>query len=504
MAVELRCPDCRAKLRLAEAPDPGVEVECPKCQTVFPAPDPDTGEVPDNRSRSRADDDDRPRKRRSADGDGRPAGDRPRPPARKPGADPKATPKKRKAKKQKTNKGLLYIIAAVAAAFVALVGGLLYWFFFLRQPVASEMMSYLPEDCWTASGGNIGHLQKYPEFFQRVEGLYAGQPFVSVAGALGTALGFQRTNDYLDYVVTGATRGGGGYAVVLRTKQEFDPSALAKLPAAREVQVDGGKYYHANVDGQAVRAFAPTNRVVVFAAAGVPDGTLRNMMTGNKGNEEKTLPGRAGPLAKRTVRGTAWMFFLLEAGDKPAAREEGAGGGLSGDNALRSHGVSLLSAARGIGAKASVGSRSVRVEVIFLYPDSDTASDQYKKFKESSLAKGDEEDPPKWWKELGNQVGSKKVQAELLSNVGAKSSGELFIYTSQVDTKLAMEVVQGVGSKVMAVNGFGSGSGGGGPPPGMGGGPGGGPGGLGGPRIQAPGGPGGPGGPPGRPGGGGP
>ncbi|MBX9580748.1 MAG: zinc-ribbon domain-containing protein, partial [Gemmataceae bacterium] len=460
MAVELRCPDCRAKLRLAEAPEPGVEVECPKCQTVFPAPDPDTGEVPDDRSR----------KKRPDDGADRPA-DKPKP-ARKPGADPKATPKKRKAKKQKTNKALLYTIVAVAVVFVGAVGGLLYWFF-NRQPAAMEMMSYLPEDCWTASGGNIGHLQKYPEFFQRVEALYSGQPFVSVAGAFGDALG-QKTNDYLDSVVTGSTRGGGGYTVVLRTKKEFDPGVLAKLPAAREVQADGGKYYQANVDGQSVRAFAPTRRLVVFAAAGVPEGTLRTMMKANKGNEDKTLPGRAGALARRTVRGTAWVFFLLEAGDKPAVREEGAGGGLSGDNALRTHGAALLSAAKGVGMKASVGSRSVRAEVIFQYPDSDKAAEQYKKFKDSSLAKGDEEDPPKWWKELGNQVGNKKVQAELLSNVSATSSGELFIYYSQVDTKLMLEVVQGVGGKAMAINGFGDGSGsGGGPPAGIGGGPGG-------------------------------
>ena len=47
MAVELRCPDCRAKLRLPDEPEPGSDVECPECNAVFPAPDPDTGEVLD-------------------------------------------------------------------------------------------------------------------------------------------------------------------------------------------------------------------------------------------------------------------------------------------------------------------------------------------------------------------------------------------------------------------------------------------------------------------------
>jgi hypothetical protein len=37
MAVEFRCPECRAKLRLPEAPDADAEIECPKCGHVFPA-----------------------------------------------------------------------------------------------------------------------------------------------------------------------------------------------------------------------------------------------------------------------------------------------------------------------------------------------------------------------------------------------------------------------------------------------------------------------------------
>lgn len=443
MPVELRCPDCRAMLRLGEYPDPGTEVECPKCQTVFPAPDPDTGEVPDARGKKKP--------REGAD-------DKPKAKAAKKPPLPKAGPKKKKAKRKETNKVLLYALIGGGVLFVALVGGLLFWFF-NRTSAAVEMMTYLPEDCWTASGGNLGHLQKYPEFFTKVEAVYGSQPFVGVAGALGSALG-QKPNDYLDYVVTGTSK-GGGYAVVIRTKKEFDPGVLAKLPSARESTVGGQKVYATTVDGASIRAFAPTKRLVVFAAAGVGDGTLGNMVKGNRENSDKTLPGRAGPLAKRTAKGTAWVYALLEASDKPAVKE-GDSSGQNNENAFKSHTATLLSSAKGIGAKASVGSRSVRFEVIFLMNNAEAADDLYKKFQDSGLAKSDLDEPPKWWKEMANQLGSKKVEAELRSNVTAKTSGELFVYYSEVDTRLVMDVVQNVGSRVIGMGGGGGGGGGGG------------------------------------------
>ena len=453
MSVELRCPDCRAKLRLAEYPDPGTEIECPKCGTGFPAPDPDTGEVPDSRSRSRPAAGDRPKKKPADE----PA-PKPKPAAKKPGPPP-VGPKRRKVKKKKTNKPLLFALVGVGVAFVAVLGFGLWWVFSRESP-AVEMMQYLPEDCWTASGGNVGHIRKYPELNKKLEGVTGSLPYNSTAAALGTALG-EKPADFLDYVVTGTSK-SGGYAVVLRTKKDFDPAVLSKLPGARETAAEGGKYYAATLpDGGAVRAFAPTSRLVVFAAAGVPDGTLRAMMKKNAGSE-RTLPARAGKLATETAKGTAWVFFMLEAGDKPVTPENqnvsdpGA--------ALNAHAVGLLQSAKGIGGKIGVGSGTVRFDVLILYPDSGAADEQYKKFKDSTLAKGDAETPPKWWSDMTRQIGSKKVEADLISNISATSSGPLFIYKSQVGTNNTMEVVNGLGTKLVGLNGVGSGGGSGNDP----------------------------------------
>ena len=62
MAVELRCPDCGSRLRLPTAPEPGTEVECPKCTHVFTAraPEDDADERPRKKARDE-DAEDRPR-----------------------------------------------------------------------------------------------------------------------------------------------------------------------------------------------------------------------------------------------------------------------------------------------------------------------------------------------------------------------------------------------------------------------------------------------------------
>lgn len=481
MAVDLRCPDCRANLRLPSAPEPGTEVECPKCGSVFTVPDLEADDAPAGRTKRRRDDEEKPRKSRPArddDDDSEEEGDRPqkKPAKKKPSGDKQ--PKKRKAKKKETNRTLLIGMIVGGVMFLVTLILLLVWFFG-RKPVAYEMLSYLPEDCNAAGGLNVGHVQKYPEFFKSVETSYQGLEFKKVADAVASALGAQ-TNDLVDYVVQGL--GGSGGAIVIRTKKEVDAAALAKLPGAREGAADGQKYYVVNpisgVGSGGARVFAPTNRLIVFCPGTVSDGTFRKMLTGNKDNSEKTLVGRLGPLGKRTVRGTYWGMLLLDDATRPAAPPKDDKGG-SNEAAFQKQMAATAANAKGFGFKVSVGSRSVRFEAILWCRDADAASEQYQKFKESDLAKADDAEPPKWWKDFEQkQISNKKVGTELLANVGAKSSGELFIFYSACDTKILMEVLSSMASKLAGTQGGGNSPGGvsnpgGGPgrggPPGPGG-----------------------------------
>jgi hypothetical protein len=465
MAVELRCPDCRARLRLKESPDPGTEVECPECEHVFPAPDPDTGEVPDSRGRKRGDDG-RPRKKRDDDGE-----DRPKPKVEANGAAKKKkggpkTPKRRKAKKQETNKTLMILLIVGVVIFVSSISGLLIWFF-SRKPAAYELMKYLPADADAAVGLNIGHMQKYPGFFDAVEQTYTGNAFKRAADALAKAFGMD-VNEMLDYMVEGT--GSSGSAIVIRTKEEFDPELLLKLPGAREGTSGGQKYYAiTNIRGAGDRVFAPTNRIVVFCPGTISKGTFDNMLAGNVDNEE-TLALRAGSLAKRTVRGTYWVFATggVARAFVPPAKKDALGG--SGGE-FHTYVRGLLGSATFAGFKASVGSRSVRFEFIVHCEDSDASSDMYEKFKSSDLAKGDDAlEPPRYWKDFTQQIGGdRKINAELLSAIGAKTSGDLYIIYSECETKTLMSGVGTIGGKLSG--GAQAGSGGGIGPGGEGGAP---------------------------------
>lgn len=462
MAVELRCPECRAKLRLVADPEPGTDVECPKCSNVFPAPDPDTGEVPDVRGKKKSRGD-RPKKKPVADDDAgaeeKPAATAaPAATAEKPKTEAKPFKrKKRRAKKHKSNPAVLWAVIIGAIVFVGLLSGLLIWFF-TKKPISYDMMGYLPADTDSAHGLNVGHLQKYPEFFKNTQNGYGNLGFIKAASEFAKAQGIAGLNDNLDYVMYGT--GKSGSSLILRTKNDYEPGVLAKLPGAREQTLDGQKYYladHYSGKGGRVKVFAPTKRLVVFCDEAMSDTTFRQILKGNKDND-KSFPNRIGPLGKRVTRGTYWYLVLFESADlRPVAPQATTDGGQEQQGAAIQRQLSeVTGSVKGMGFKASLGSRDVRVEYVLWAKDAEAATSQYKRnYKDTDLVKGDEVDPPKWWKDmLTEYVGDRKVGIELFSNLGAKSSGELCILYSSVETKT---LLASIGSLVSRRTGQGGG-----------------------------------------------
>ena len=475
MAVELRCPDCRAKLRLAEDPDPGSDVECPECNAVFPAPDPDTGEVPDERGEKK-----KKKGKKKGGGEAKPEK---KPAAAAPAAN---APRRRKAKKKETNKTAMTLVIVGAVLFLSLVIGLLVWFF-SRKPASYEMMNYLPEDATEAVGLYIGHMHKYAEFKKAVEPTYSSQGFQQAINILAKAFGIE-ADAVPHYMVQGWGKNGG--SLVLMTKSEFDPADLKKIPGAVEGKQDGETYYVIppipKLFGgtSSLKVFSPKKRYVVFAEYNLPQPTFANMIAGNKGGD--TLNKRLGSLGKRTTRGTFWWISVLDTTNKPKEPDKAALD--KGEGAFMALKASTASKGRGIGFKASLGSRAVRFEVALWYEDSDIAKEFVNKTKDSDLTKAQDDsslDPPKWWKDFAqNIIGSKKVANELFVNLSYTSSSDLFVVYSECETKLLMEVISGLVNKITGQNQGGmmmGGGGGGMPPPGGGGGappPGGGPPGL--------------------------
>ena len=482
MAVELRCPECRAKLRLPDAPEEGSEIECPKCGNVFPADGNAAGGA------RRDDSESKPRKKSERDDDGN---DRPKKKDKKTatatktddGGEPKKK-KRRKLKKRKTNPMVLIGAIVGGLMVLGLFAGTLIWFF-NRKSASQEMMTYLPDDCDEVSGINLGHLQKYPEFYKTCESTFGNTGFKKAADVFSKALGTE-TNDTIEYVVQGIGRTSGQLveATVLRTKTDYDTSALSKLPGAVKGTRNGVDFYAINdipeLGYGGVRVFAPTNRIVVFCRADTPDAKFNAMLNGNKDNADATPYARSGQLGKQVIRGTAWRFMIYGRSvaklAPPAAQQGSQGGGENEEDGLKREIADILSSAQGCGYKASVGSREVRGEWVVWYKDSEAASSMLKKWKEKEWIKDEEKDPPRWWKSLANKTGGGKTAPSVVRDgLGFRQRGETFIVRSSMETKLLQ--VSTLVSAVTGSQGGGSGPPGGGmpgmpggmqPPPGRG------------------------------------
>ncbi len=461
MAIELRCPDCRAKLRLKAAPQPGTDIECPKCEAVFTAPDlddddadtppPKKKKIPEVASKAKAADQ---------------KTDSPKAPL------PRG-PRKRRAKKKETSKLSLILMIGAAVVMVGVMSGTLIWFF-TRTSKAVEMFYYVPEDAQFAIGINIGHAQKYPKFYEQVKSSQEGTDFKIAGQTIAKAAGTD-FEALIDYMVR-ADSFSQGSAIVFRTKEEFDSEALAKIPNATKKTASGVTYYVTpNIlpGGQSGIVFAPTNRLIVVCRRDMENKpAFQKMLTGHADNREKTLGIRMGPLGKRITRGTFWQMTLYDNNVRPPSPPQtqpttpgGAGGapqqpGDDTEEQFKRVQAEALNGAQGMGVKASLGSREVRFEIVVWHKDSDKASEYAKKMQDSELGKGDEGEPPRWFKNKTQGLGDRKVAAQLLSNIGFGSSGELFYAKSAVET---VDMQQQAGTIILKVTGQSKDATGGGP-----------------------------------------
>lgn len=426
MPVELSCPKCKTKLRLPEMPDPGTDIECAKCAHTFPV----------------------------EEGVGPP----PKPPE-KPKEPEKKTeapkPKKRKSKKRKTPPAVLAGIITTAVMVIGTVGGVLAYFL-TKKSSSVEMMSYLPDDCDEVFGLNLGHLQKYPGFYKACSGSFNTAGFKKAGEAFAAANGGEFDTTF-DYVVYGAGAAGGKpggaplEATVMKTKAEFDPGVLGKIPGAKEGSLNGVRYYAIpeipELGYPNLRVFAPTNRLVVFCRGDMPEAKFRAMLGGNKENPGATAFVRAGPLGKYAIRGTVWKFVLY---DRSISRPEAppppkAGSSMGDEDGLKKEIADLAAPAKASAYKASVGSRDTRGEWILWAKDAAAATDWAKKWMDKEWVKDDEKSPPRWWRALATKGSNSKTAENVFKdNLKFFSTGELFVIRTAMGTTTLQESVGGL------------------------------------------------------------
>jgi hypothetical protein len=471
MAVELRCPECRSKLRLSQAPEPESEIECPKCGNVFTS---DRNLIRKNTSDDEDVEGDKPMKNSETVAENKSSS-----PAKKndktKANDKPFRRKKRRAKKRKANPVVVWSI--VGGGVVALIFVIVVLVLTLgRKSVTQQMMMYLPEECDEVTGLNIGHLQKYPDFYRACESQMVGKGFMKAADVLGAALGSDGKT-VLDYVMQGVGKSSEGTpveATVLRTKTEFDTGLLKKIPGAKEYSAGGVKYYTIDdipeLKYPGLRVFAPTNRIVVFCRGDISESKFKTMLSGNQDNPDAAPYKRAGPLIKQVTRGTVWQFMLYgRSVSKPTPNipKDGAKGE-SDEDAFKKVLVDTVGSAQGCGFKASVGSRDVRGEWVIWFKDSDAPYNLAKKWKDTEWIKDDEKAPPRWWGLMANKSGGGKTASNAVKdNLSFRSSGEIFSVRASLETNVLKLGVGQLVSAFTGVQGGRMGPGGSGPGPGM-------------------------------------
>jgi hypothetical protein len=330
------------------------------------------------------------------------------------------------------------------------------------------MITYLPDDCDTVAGINVGHLQKYPEFYKQCQSMFASKGFKHAGDIFAQAIGNQSMDDVVDYVVQGTGYAGGSAgaarldATIMKTKEEYDPEDLSRIPGAKEYVLNGHKYYTIPdipaLGYAGLRVFGPTNRLVVFCAGTIPQPKFEAMLEGNKDNVENTTYTRAGSLARQTIRGTAWRFHIEGRASPGFSNADIFPGGVNSDDGkeFAQDWGPLTQGMKGIGIKGSVGSRDVRGEVIIQYADSDTASKNYTLWREKDWILDSEKEAPRWFKSLAGRISVGKKSVNIVRDgLSFRSSGDLFMVRSEIETNELMQSLQGF---VGAFTGGGQGS----------------------------------------------
>ena len=402
MAFDVRCPECRAKLRLDEAPDPDTPIECPRCGSQFAAPDEEAPAKPA-----------RPAGKRKPKGKGKP---------------PPGAPRKRKALKRKTNPFVL-VLSIVGGFTFLIVSGFGLYTLMLRTGSVEEMLTYVPDSCNWARGVNVSQLAKYPGYKSEVDKYMTG-PVVSAANELAGAAGHD-PEKFVDYLVIAKNRGGGGNPTmyVLRTQRSFKPDELGAALTGATPQGDGAYKMPAGAPGILAGATVhmPTRRLVVVIPPNAQSLVSGSLAGKDPANKDRTFAGKLDATARVVMRGSIWLVIRATGGlsDYVKAMTKQVANDLKAlDNAGQS--------ATTFGMWTTPGGSGVRVGAAMQCSSPKEASDLVRAMWEGPLGKADESEPTNELKRAWQLAADKKAWGEFMQYLDFRSKRECAYIVSTV------------------------------------------------------------------------
>lgn len=445
MAFDTRCPECKAKLQLDEAPDSDLPIECPKCGSLFRAPRPEGDKKP------KAD-------KGSDDKKAKSGGKKP------------FVPKKKKAKKKRTNP--VFLLAAIGFGFIALgvIFSTLIWLAG-RAGRVEEMLTYVPGDANWARGVNVSQLAKYPGYTSEVTKFLTAD-VKSAADEFATAAG-QDPAIFVDYLIIAKTHAvnGTGTMYVLRSAKSMKPGTGKAIQNAAESNVGGETVYKFTPKAPGILAgsiaYMPTNRLVVIVTPSRLQDAMINGSTAGKKSKKDSFAGGMDPTCKVMVRGSIWLLVRMTGSLKPYLSNS--------VQKVDQDFKSLYEEAKTsptFGVWTSPGGTGVRVGVGFECKDAAAAKALVKFMKDGQLGKGDESEPTNQMKSAGiSFVSNKKTFGEFMQYLSFTSEKSCAYLVSVVSGDNAKQLLDAFNKPDLGSDASGGGQGG------FGGGPGGRPGG---------------------------
>lgn len=431
MSFDVRCPECKAKLRLDDAPEPGTSIECPRCGSQFRAPKQGVA-APAAKPKAEKSKKEKPKT-----------------------SEKKKVKKRRKIKKKKTNP--VFLLAAIAFGFAGLivVGFLMVWML-NRAGRVEEMMAYVPGTMNWARGVNVAQLSKYPGYKAELDKFY-GDPVRKTADEFAKLAGQENAEGFTDYLLIAQNIGGpSGTMFVLRFTKAVPTGSAAELPGAT---ADGTDAYRFDQRGVGILRGArlympPGGRTAVIASGGSQADMIRNAAGGDKAS---SLAGSMNATMRIVVRGNIWLMIRGVGGNKSWLAST------TKDTLkdMKSLGDKTEKGSPTFGVWTTPGGGGVRFGAAMEMPATEDATALVKAMVEGPLGKGDESEPPNSMKQF-QLFTDARIRSELLQNLRFRSKDECAYITFTLSGDGAKRGMEMFNSPTL-----GAGGGGGGGAPGM-------------------------------------
>jgi len=399
MAFDLRCPECKAKLRFEEIPKRGETIACTKCDHEFRAPGRDsfTAIVEDAKEEKKPEE-----------------------------------PKKKKQPKQIITKerehfNPILLLAIVGGAMLFLILALFVpWAVFIATAAQTEnIVATVPIEYNVIRGVNIKAMKNVPNVKSQQDKIYDATA-LGVFSAIATKAGLDKDAD-LSYYICAKRGGKPGLPIMYFLMKDGKSGALGDAENT-VMRSSNTRFVAVQLTGRLIAACVDEypNQPYDFAAAAKQ--VLAKVKENQGSRPTDGTADRIGVMGKIALRGQVWSIIVLNGDLKDYL---GASAAVIKEDSNMSGLISGCEKAKVLCTWTSYGSAGIRFGAGLEMPTADDARSLKESMKNGPLGKGDESEVPNKTKQAISFLNPKEA-GEFFQFLEYKSVGPAAYLTSQM------------------------------------------------------------------------